>query len=194
MVKKFGANSPQVWNNYAHFLQNTAQEPERARALLPRATQALPAHTHVALMTKFAALEFRSVSGDPERGRTMFEGLLSTYPKKFDLWNQLLDLEISAHKKAAESAAAGGGEGKGSKTKADKKADGAPVRDVFERGLKTKGLKPHRAKSWFQRWARWEEENGDRKSRDRVSAKAVEWARDAEARKKNAAKGEEDEE
>lgn len=177
MLKKFGPQSPQVWNNYAHFLHNTAEEPERARALLPRATQALPQHTHVALMTKFAALEFRSASGDPERGRTMFEGLLSAYPKKFDLWNQLLDLEISTHA-AAKKESVGG--------KQDK-ADGAAVREVFERGLKTKGLKPHRAKSWFQRWARWEEEHGDTKSRERVSAKAKEWARDAEARKKSVA-------
>lgn len=181
MLKKFGAQSPQVWINYAHFLQNTIQEPERARALLSRATQALPQHTHVPLMTKFAALEFRSASGDPERGRTMFEGLLSAYPKKFDLWNQLLDLEISGH--AAAKKESGG---------KPKKVDGAAVREVFERGLKTKGLKPHRAKSWFQRWARWEEENGDAKSRERVSAKAKEWARDAEARKKNAAKGEDE--
>lgn len=180
MLKKFGAQSPQVWTNYAHFLHNTIQEPERARALLSRATQALPQHTHIALMTKFAALEFRSTSGDPERGRTMFEGLLSAYPKKFDLWNQLLDLEILTHTAARKES-----DGKQSKV------DGAAVRAVFERGLKAKGLKAHRAKSWFQRWARWEEENGDAKSRERVSAKAKEWARDAEKRK--AAKGEDDE-
>lgn len=125
----------------------------------------------------------------------MFEGLLSAYPKKFDLWHQLLDLEISAHKTAAAATAdeAGKGTAKGKKTKADKKADGAAVRGVFERGLKTKGLKPHRAKSWFQRWAKWEEENGDAKSRERVSAKAVEWARDAEARKKKNAAERQDE-
>lgn len=171
MLKKFGAHSPQVWVNYAHFLHNTVQEPERGRALLPRATQALPQHTHVPLMTKFAALEFRSTSGDPERGRTMFEGLLSAYPKKFDLWNQLLDLEISACTSAK-------------KESAGTKVDGSAVRAVFDRGLKTKGLNPHRAKSWFQRWAKWEEENGDAKSREKVSAKAREWAREAEARKK----------
>ncbi|PSS01007.1 hypothetical protein BD289DRAFT_450091 [Coniella lustricola] len=172
MTKKFGAKAPSVWTNYAHFLHNTVQDAERARQLLPRATQALPPHTHVSLMTKFAALEFRSASGDQERGRTMFEGLLSAYPKKFDLWNQLLDLEISAHATAKK-------DGSGA-------ADATAVRAVFERGLKTKGLKPHKAKGWFQRWAKWEEENGDAKSRERVSAKAKEWARDAEARKKAA--------
>lgn len=180
MTKKFGAKAPSVWTNYAHFLHNTVQDAERARQLLPRATQALPPHTHVSLMTKFAALEFRSASGDQERGRTMFEGLLSAYPKKFDLWNQLLDLEISAHAAAKKNAS-----GK-------EVADATAVRGVFERGLKTKGLKPHKAKGWFQRWAKWEEENGDAKSRERVSAKAKEWARDAEARKKAAKAGEDE--
>ncbi|KAJ4391778.1 rRNA biogenesis protein rrp5 [Gnomoniopsis smithogilvyi] len=166
MTKKFGAKAPAVWINYAHFLHNTVQEPDRARALLSRATQALPAHTHVPLMTKFAALEFRSASGDPEHGRTLFEKLLSAYPKKFDLWNQLLDLEVSTH------------------AKAEGKKDGATVREVFERGLKTKGLKAHRAKSWFQRWSKWEEQNGTPKEKERVVAKAREWTREAEARKK----------
>lgn len=117
-------------------------------------------------MTKYAALEFRSASGDPEHGRTLFEKLLSAYPKKFDLWNQLLDLEVSAH------------------AKTEGKKDGAAVREVFERGLKTKGLKAHRAKSWFQRWSKWEEQNGTPKERERVVAKAREWTKEAEARKK----------
>lgn len=171
MVKKYGATSPQVWVNYGHFLHNTLQEPERARALIARATKTLPQHTHVMLISKFAALEFRSSSGDPERGRTMFESLLAAYPKKFDLWNQLLDMEVSAHAAAAKDAKQG------------TKADGSAVRAVFERGLKTKGLKAHRAKGWFQRWAKWEEANGDAKTRAKVSAKAREWAREAEARK-----------
>lgn len=177
MIKKFGAKSPQVWTNYANFLQNTVKDADRARALVHRATQRLPPHTHVPLMTKFASLEFRSASGDPEHGRTVFEGILSAYPKKYDLWNQLLDLEISAYAAAKKSE--------------DGKADPTHVREVFERGTKTKGLKPLRAKKWFQRWAKWEGENGDAKSKEKVMAKATEWTREAEARKQ---KGEEEDE
>lgn len=109
------------------------------------------------------------MSGDAERGRTMFEGLLSAYPKKFDLWNQLLDLEMVTYNAAKKSE---GG-----------KADATAVREVFERGTKIRSLKAVRAKKWFQRWAKWEEENGDVKSREKVTAKAKEWAREAEARK-----------
>lgn len=177
MLKKFGAKSPQVWTNYANFLHNSVMDAGRGRALIHRAIQRLPAHTHVPLMTKFASLEFRSASGDPEHGRTAFAGILSAYPKKFDLWNQLLDLEISAYSAAKKS-----GEGK---------ADPTHVREVFERGTKTKGLNALRAKKWFQRWAKWEEENGDAKSKGKVMAKATEWTREAEARKQ---KGEDAEE
>jgi rRNA biogenesis protein RRP5 len=101
---------------------------------------------------KFAALEFHSPSGSPERGRTMFEGLLSAFPKRLDLWNQLLDLEVQ-------------------------QGDKDIVRALFERVAKTKGIKPKGAKAWFKRWSEWESINGDAKSQDRVRAKAEEWVR-----------------
>ncbi len=63
----------------------------------------------------------------------------------------------------------------------------AVVRDLLERGSKVKGLKPRQAKAWFRRWAAWEEEKGDAKSRERVSAKAQEWARAATEKKGGAA-------
>lgn len=82
----------------------------------------------------------------------MFEGLLSTFPKRLDLWNQLLDMEIQ-------------------------QGDPSTIRAVFERVVKTKGLKPKGAKAWFKRWSEWEEENGDDKTLERVKAKAEEWVR-----------------
>ncbi|KAK0623473.1 hypothetical protein B0T14DRAFT_564828 [Immersiella caudata] len=158
VLKKFGSKSVEVWVNYAHFLHTKRNSPDRARALLKRATQVLgtQAHLYLALMPKFAALEFRSPNGDRDQGRTLFENLLAAHPKKFDLWNQLLDLEIST---------------------AGEKPDLTVVRDLFERGSKVKGLKPKQAKAWFRRWAQWEEQNGDAKNREKVSAKAQEWAR-----------------
>ncbi|KAI1815861.1 nucleic acid-binding protein [Poronia punctata] len=160
IVKKFGASSPEVWHNYAHWLHAVQNEPEKARALLPRATQALPEHARLPLMTKFAALEYNSPNGSAERGRTMFEGLISTFPKRFDLWSQLLDHEDGP------------------------KADKAVIRDVFDRATKVKGLKARPAKKWFKRWADWEAKNGDAKSQEKVRAKAAEWVRlKAEAKK-----------
>ncbi|PTB38367.1 uncharacterized protein TrAFT101_011527 [Trichoderma asperellum] len=173
MLKKFGAKAPSVWTNYAHFLHVTKNEPARARALLPRATQQLDSHNGQNMVSRFAALEFRSPNGEPERGRTMFEGLLAAFPKKGDIWNQLLDLEIGI---------------------ASSSADHTAVRDVFERRTRVKGLKPQQAEKWFRRWAAWEEKL-DSKGKDKVMAKAQEWASGFKAKKEaEAAAAAEDEE
>jgi rRNA biogenesis protein RRP5 len=34
--------------------------------------------------------------GEAERGRTIFEGVMSNYPKRVDLWSIYLDMEIRA--------------------------------------------------------------------------------------------------
>ncbi|KAK0736841.1 hypothetical protein B0T21DRAFT_286447 [Apiosordaria backusii] len=166
IIKKFGSKAPSVWINYAQFLHTKFDRPDKARALLPRAMQSLGSGKHVTLelVPKFAALEFRSSNGDRDQGRTLFENLLATFPKRFDLWNQLVDLETSVGT-----------------------ADPAIVRDLFDRGSKVKGLKPKQAKTWFKRWAQWEDKNGDKKSRERVSAKAQEWAKKAAEKKGGAA-------
>ena len=88
----------------------------------------------------------------------MYEGLLSTFPKRFDIWNQLLDLEIQ-------------------------QADKDIIRGVFERVTKVKGLKPKGAKAWFKRWSEWEATNGDKKSQEKVRARAEEWVKGAGAKK-----------
>ena len=139
--------------------------PDRGRALLPRALQSLPAHTHVETTSKFGQLEFRSSNGDVERGRTVFEGLLSSFPKRIDLWNVLLDLEIKA-------------------------GDAEQVRRLFERVLgiqskkgvisvdPSKKLKPKQAKFLFKKWLDFEEklavaENGDEKMVEDIKARAA---------------------
>lgn len=101
----------------------------------------------------------------------MFAGLLDTWPKKGDLWGQLLDLEVGAT----------GDDG-----------DAAPVRDVFERRTRVKGLKPKQAENWFRRWAAWEEKR-DPKGKERVMAKAQDWIQKQKARKVAAADAEADE-
>ncbi|KAI9663440.1 MAG: rRNA biogenesis protein rrp5 [Trizodia sp. TS-e1964] len=149
-TKKY-TQSPSLWLNYATFLMTTLSAPSRARALLPRATQALPAYAHVDITSKFAQLEFKSPSGDAERGRTIFEGILSTWPKKADLWSVWLDLEIKA-------------------------GDAAQVRAVFGRvTARDSKLKPRNVKQFFKRWLEWEEKMGNRKGLDAVNARAAEY-------------------
>lgn len=170
MLKLFGSKTPKVWLDYAHFLHYDLEAPERARALLPRAMQRLEKHEHLTLMTEFASIEFQSPSGNPERGRTIFEGILDQWPKRADLWGRLLDLENSYFR--AERAKGKDGE-----------ADPTVIRDLFERRTRAKGLKPRVAMKWYERWGKWEEEHGDAKSKEKVRAKAKEWVAEAEKRK-----------
>jgi rRNA biogenesis protein RRP5 len=164
LKKKISSQSPKFFYNYASFLFDTMNSPDRARALLPRALQSLPAHTHIETTSKFGQLEFRSENGDVERGRTVFEGLLSSFPKRIDLWNVLLDLEI-------------------------KVGDAEQVRRLFERvlGLQSgkkgvsidasKKLKPKQARFLFKKWLAFEEklaaDHGDEKMVEEVKARAV---------------------
>ena len=91
----------------------------------------------------------------------MFEGLVTTWPKRLDLWNVLLDLELKQ------------GEG------AEKRER---VRSVFERMIKGK-LNVRKAKWVFKRWLQYEEQEGDNKSQERVQAKAVEYVKRLEKEK-----------
>lgn len=151
-MKKHG-KSPDLYLNYATFLMTTLDAADRARALLPRAMQSLPSHTHLALTSKFAQLEFTSPNGDPERGRTLFETLLAQWPKRLDLWNVLLDLEI-------------------------KQGDKEVVRRLFERVTGSgPSLKPKKAKFFFKKWLEYESKEGDGKSQERVKALAAGYVR-----------------
>ncbi|KZF26527.1 nucleic acid-binding protein [Xylona heveae TC161] len=154
LVKKF-SQDPKVWLNYATFLADVLAAPDRARALLPRAMQALPKHAHLDLTLKFAQLEFRSPHGDPERGRTIFEGLLTTFPKRLDLWNVLLDLET-------------------------RQGDKDQIRQLFARVTSSPKLKSKQAKYFFKRWLEFEEKHGDKKSVEMVKARAAEYVRKQE--------------
>jgi hypothetical protein len=42
-------------------------------------------------ISKFAQLEYKL--GDPERGKTIFEGIVDSHPKRWDLWSVYMDME-----------------------------------------------------------------------------------------------------
>lgn len=54
-----------------------------------RALLSLPKHKHIKFISQAAILQFKS--GVPDRGRSMFEGMLREYPKRTDLWSIYLD-------------------------------------------------------------------------------------------------------
>ena len=161
------------WLNYATFLMTTANQPDAARALLTRATQALPTSQHPRLIARFGKLEFQSPNGDIERGRTIFEGLVSTYPKNPDLWDLYLAQELSARGVAD--------------------GDTEKVRALYERmaGMK---MKPKRARFVFKQWLAWEtqmaqEGKGDDKAVAKVRVLAEEYVEKQAQAKEDAEAG-----
>ncbi|KNZ60679.1 hypothetical protein VP01_151g2 [Puccinia sorghi] len=142
-VKKF-RDSSKAWTLYGEFcLRN--DRPSQAGELLSRSLKSLPKHKHVKTISKFTQLEYKL--GDPERGRTLFEGLVATFPKRLDLWNVYVDLETKAGT-AAEV-----------------------VRGLFSRILALK-FNAKRMKSIFKKWLSFEQAHGDKESQDMVIQKA----------------------
>ncbi|KAI5788698.1 hypothetical protein FPQ18DRAFT_245482, partial [Pyronema domesticum] len=148
MIKKF-SQVPKIWVNYADFLlSNNDRVP--ARELLKRALQALPRDLHRDLIIRFAQLEFRT--GDPERGRTLFENLIGAYNKRMDIWNVFIDMEMKH-----------GGEEK-------VQADG--VRALFKRAVADEKCTAKAAAALFKKWKEFEEKLGNEKGVNEVLVRA----------------------
>jgi rRNA biogenesis protein RRP5 len=152
-TKSFRPNG-NLWLNYATFLLEKRDAADQARALLPRALQSVPSSEHRNLTAKFAALEFRSSSGEPERARTIFESILSQWPKWTQGWDMWVDLERSLGKQSGD------------------KEDVARVRALFERMTGNGKTKKRRARFVFKRWLEFEEEMGDGVHVEAVKARA----------------------
>ncbi|KAM9914883.1 hypothetical protein OXX69_000198 [Metschnikowia pulcherrima] len=145
MCKKFSQNVT-VWVQCGSFYLDRSMQDE-AHEVLARALQSLPKREHIDVVRKFGQLEFSK--GDPEQGRSLFEGLISDAPKRTDLWNVYIDQEI-------------------------KKADREKVEALFERVI-TKKLSRKQAKFFFSKWLSFEEDVGDEQAVARVKALAVEF-------------------
>lgn len=176
-LKKKIFYSPKFYLNYATFLFDTMAASDRGRALLPRALQSLPSHTHVEVTSKFGQLEFRSPNGDVERGRTIFEGLLSSFPKRVDLWNVLLDLEIKNGDNEQVRRLFHRVLGISSSNKPQSKKNVSVAPEEGKRKLKNK-----QARFFFKKWLAFEEklaaaEGGNEKMVEEVKARAAEYVK-----------------
>ncbi|KAG0146834.1 hypothetical protein CROQUDRAFT_62357 [Cronartium quercuum f. sp. fusiforme G11] len=163
LVKKMSESS-KVWSLYARFclLNDRAAQ---AADLLARSLKSLPKRKHVKTITKFAQYEFKH--GDSERGRTLFEGLLASYPKRTDLWNIYIDLEVK---------------------------DGPHlerVRAIFARMLALK-LNPKRSKFVFKKWLGIEKQHGDENSQNKVLEQARAYVQASAAPKADENEGEQE--
>ncbi|KIL00557.1 hypothetical protein PAXRUDRAFT_821549 [Paxillus rubicundulus Ve08.2h10] len=147
--KKFGQSS-KVWTLFCeHYLRRG--QIEDARKLLSRSLQSLERRKHLKTISKFATLEYKL--GDAERGRTIFEGIVDSHPKRWDLWSIYMDMEAG-------------------------KGDIQHLRNLFNRTLTIK-MTSHKAKSFFKKWLDLERRLGDEKGAEAVKEKAVEWTQRA---------------
>ncbi|KAL2086750.1 hypothetical protein ACEWY4_017809 [Coilia grayii] len=145
MVKRFRAE-PAMWLSYGTYLVRQGQS-DAASALLQRALKSLSNKEHVDLITKFARLEF--LHGDKERGRSMFDKVLTTYPKRTDLWSIFIDLTI-------------------------KHGSQQEVRELFDRVIHL-SVAVKRIKFFFKRYLEYEKKNGTSETIQAVKQKALEY-------------------
>lgn len=145
-AKKFGGEKVSIWVSWADFLLSNNKGDEVSQ-ILNNALRALPKRDHIEVVRKFAQLEFSK--GEPEKGRSLFEGLIADASKRIDIWNVYIDQEIKIKEKSK-------------------------VEDLFERVIQKK-LSKKQAKFFFNKWLEFEEANDDAKMTDYVKAKATEY-------------------
>lgn len=145
MVKRFRQNKA-VWLSYGTFLLQQG-ESDSASALLQRALKSLPSKESVDVIAKFAQLEFRY--GDAEKGRTMFDKVLTSYPKRTDLWSVFIDLMV-------------------------KHGSQKDVRALFDRVIHL-SVSVKKIKFFFKRYLEYEKKHGTPQSIQTVKEKAMEF-------------------
>lgn len=148
--RKFG-HSKKVWLALLGFLYNEG-DLEGARKTLPRMLAALPRRKHPLVVSKAALFEYQQ--GSAERGRSIFEGLLDSYPKRTDLWSVYIDAHMKAYTPPKVA-----------------RPDFAEVRGLMERCCAMR-LKPVKMRFFFKRWLEFEKRCGDSASEELVRSKA----------------------
>lgn len=145
MVKRFRQNRA-VWLSYGTFLLMQGQG-DAANALLQRALKSLHTKEHVDVIAKFAQLEFRY--GDVEKGKSMLDKILTSYPKRTDLWSVFIDLMV-------------------------KHGSQKDVRALFDRVIHL-SLAVKKIKFFFKRYLEYERKSGTAESIQTVKEKALEY-------------------
>ncbi|CAJ1376786.1 unnamed protein product [Effrenium voratum] len=150
-TRKF-PQSKKVWMSFLGFLYQTG-DAEGARKVLPKSLAALPRQKHPVVVSKAAILEYQH--GSPDRGRSIFEGLLDSYPKRTDLWSVYFDdAHIKAHTPPKVP-----------------DPDCKQIRPLFLRCC-AMPLKATKMRFFFKRWLDFEMKWGDAQSQEQVRAKA----------------------
>lgn len=141
----------EFWLDYGMFYFR-CNKLDKARNILEQSLKSLDKQEHVDVISKFAQMEFKA--GDIERGKTLFESLLSTYPKRVDLWMVYLDVMQKYGRNDEE----------------DNNACVIAIRNIFERLIMIK-LKANRMKTVFKKYLEFEKKYGNKSTLERVKEK-----------------------
>ncbi|CAA0842788.1 Unknown protein [Striga hermonthica] len=145
MCRKF-KHSCKVWLRKIQSLLK--ENSDAVQSIVKRALLTLPRHKHIKFISQTAILEFKC--GVPDRGRSMFEGMLREYPKRTDLWSVYLDQEIRF-------------------------GDVDLIRALFERAISL-SLPPRKMKFLFKKYLEYEKSIGDEERIKSVMNKAMAYA------------------
>ena len=143
MCKKHKSKK-KVWLAHMQYLLKQSRH-EDAQVLMKRAMLSLATHKHAEMMSKYAQMEFEL--GSPERGRTIFDGLLLKYNKRLDLFFVYLDKEC-------------------------KFGNLDHARALLGKKVEERKLSDRQMKSVFKKWYRIEEEDGTDETREAVKEAA----------------------
>ena len=92
MIPKFKQNI-ESWTNCGAALLKAGLK-DKSRSIMQKALQSLPVNKHIDLMIKFA--HFENKFGEKERSQTLFEQVLSQYPKRLDVWSAYVDSVVKS--------------------------------------------------------------------------------------------------
>ncbi|EPS59007.1 hypothetical protein M569_15804, partial [Genlisea aurea] len=145
MTRKFKRSS-KVWLRKINFLLGINNS-DSIQSTVSHALLSLPPHKHVKFISQAAVLEFKR--GVPDRGRSLFEGILREYPKRTDVWSIYLDQEI-------------------------RNGDGDVIRALFERAISLT-LPQKKMKFFFKKYLEYEKSAGDKERVESVKRKAMEY-------------------
>lgn len=144
MIKKF-KQSCKIWLRRVERILK--QQQDVVQPVINRALLSLPRHKHIKFISQTAIHEFKC--GVPDRGRSMFEGILREYPKRTDLWSVYLDQEIRL-------------------------GEVDMIRALFERAISL-SLPTKKMKFLFKRYLDYEKSLGDEERIESVKRKAMEY-------------------
>merc|ERR1712098_736986 len=143
LVKKF-CKDKESWIRYGLFNYRNSRH-EEGRFVFKRSLQNLESRDAADISAKFAQIEFRY--GDPERGKTMYEKLVTTHPKRIDLWSSYAD-------------------------QLTRIGDVAAARALYQR-IATLGLQAKKMKTLFGKWLEFEKVHGTEEQQSEVRRSAL---------------------